>query len=80
MNDTFGWLNVQRIGEELADRHPGLNPYTVNFVELKQLVAKLPGFAPEANHPVNERILEEIQRVWAGERDEDEDEDDDENN
>lgn len=74
MNDNFGWLDVQRIGEDLADRHPAIDPYSVNFVELKQLVSELPGFTPVADHPVNERILEEIQRIWAGERD-DNDED-----
>jgi FeS assembly protein IscX len=67
MADTFDWLDVQRIAEELADAHPRRNPYAVTFPELRGLVTQLPGFAERAGHPVNERILEEIQRLWAEE-------------
>ena len=67
MPDSFHWLDVQRIAEDLADAHPGLDPYAVNFVDLKRLVAALPGFAEQPGHPANERILEEIQRLWADE-------------
>ena len=66
-NDTFGWLDVQRIAEELADRHPGVKPFTVKFVDLRQMVTALPGFKEEAGHPVNEKILETIQMLWSGE-------------
>jgi FeS assembly protein IscX len=70
---TFGWLDVTRIAEELADRHPGVDPLTLKFVELKRLVTQLPGFAEKPGHPVNEKILETIQMHWNGERgDEDE--------
>ncbi|MFM9995410.1 MAG: Fe-S cluster assembly protein IscX [Phycisphaerales bacterium] len=68
MADSFGWLEVRLIGELLAERHPGLDPYAVRFTELKSLVAGLPGFEEEPGHPVNERILEEIQRHWIEER------------
>lgn len=64
MPGTFGWLDVRLIGELLAERHPGLDPYAVRFTQLKSLVAELPGFKEEPGHPVNERILEEIQRHW----------------
>jgi len=64
MSETFHWLDVQRIAEELADAHPGTEPYAVNFVELRQMVEGLRGFAAQPGHPVNERILEEIQRLW----------------
>lgn len=65
---TFGWLEVDRIAEELADAHPGLDPLTVRFTEMRRLVETLPGFAAEAGHPVNERILEAIQMSWNGEK------------
>lgn len=65
---TFGWLEVDRIAEALADAHPELNPLKVRFVELRKLVEGLPGFDPDPAHPVNERILEAIQMSWNGER------------
>lgn len=68
MSKTFGWLDVQRIAEELAGRHPATNPYTVRFTDLRSLVEALPGFAPDPRHPVNEKILETIQVNWADER------------
>lgn len=68
---TFGWLDVHRIAEELADANPGLDPYAVAFPELRRMVESLPGFVPQPSHPVNERILERIQSLWAGEIEED---------
>lgn len=65
---TFGWLEIERIGEELFDAHPGVDPLKLRFTELRALVEKLPDFAPDPGHPVNERILEAIQMAWADER------------
>jgi FeS assembly protein IscX len=73
---TFGGLNVQRIGEELADRYGDIDPVRVGFPELRRLVLGLPGFAEEPGHPSNERILEEIQRHWIEEREDLKDDDD----
>jgi len=64
---SFGWLDVQRIAEELADRHPGVDPLSIAFVDLRAMVAKLPGFVSDPAHPVNEKILETIQMLWSGE-------------
>lgn len=63
-DDTFTWIDVDLIGELLAERHPDIDPFGVRFVDLKKLVAALPGFIERPGHPVNERILEEIQRHW----------------
>jgi len=63
-DDTFHWLDVDLIGEELARAHPEISPLRVGFVELRRLVQELPGFREQPGHPVNERILEEIQRYW----------------
>lgn len=74
---TFGWLDVDRIAEELADAHPGVNPLGVRFTALRAMVEALTGFEPDPDHPVNEKILESIQMSWNGEcmdRDEHDDE------
>lgn len=68
MSKSFGWLEVDRIGEELTDAHPDVDPLKVRFTELRAMVEKLPGFKPDPDHPVNEKILEAIQMSWNGER------------
>lgn len=65
---TFGWLEVERIGEALADAHPEADPVTVSFPALRTMVAALPDFEEEPGHPCNERILEAIQQAWMEER------------
>jgi FeS assembly protein IscX len=62
--NTFHWLDVDLIGEKLAEAHPGKDPLGVRFVDLRKLVEALPGFAEQPGHPVNERILETIQQRW----------------
>lgn len=69
-DDTFHWLNVQRIAEELYDNHPDIAAYSVTFPELRRLIEALEGFEEQQGHPVNERILEEVQRLWHAEADE----------
>jgi len=61
---SFGWLEVELIGDMLAERHSDLDPMRVGFPQLRALVMALPGFNEEPGHPSNERILEEIQRHW----------------
>ncbi len=68
MDDTFHWLDVQRIAEELADAHPRVDPAGVNFPDLRAMVESLQGFEARPRHPVNERILEAIQQHWLEER------------
>ncbi len=65
---AFGWLEVNLIGELLAERHPDIDPYRVGFPELRRLVTDLPGFREDPGHPSNEKILETIQRIWIEER------------
>lgn len=65
--DTFHWLDVERIGEELALSHPDRDPLGVRFTELREMVRALPGFEERAGHPVNEKILEAIQAAWLDE-------------
>ena len=63
----FHWLDVQRIAEELADRHSDVDPMTIAFPKLMAMVLALPGFAEQVGHPVNEKILEAIQQAWIDE-------------
>ncbi|MBL1218819.1 MAG: Fe-S assembly protein IscX [Planctomycetes bacterium] len=63
------WLDVEEIAEELAEAHPDVNPMTITFPRLKELVESLPGFKAQPGHPCNERILETIQGLWIEEKD-----------
>jgi FeS assembly protein IscX len=65
---SFGWLEVELIGQMLAERHAETDPYRVGFPKLKALVIALPGFKEEPGHPCNEKILETIQKHWIEER------------
>lgn len=80
LSKTYGWLEVDRIGEALHAAHPGKDPLAIRFTELRRLVEALPDFKEEAGHPVNERILEAIQMSWREEREDnpapDQDDDD----
>lgn len=67
-DDTFHWLDVERIAEELVDAHPDTDPVAVTFPALRSMVKSLPGFAEMPGHPCNERILEAIQQAWIDER------------
>lgn len=77
--DTFHWLDVDRIGEELSEAHPEIDPMSVSFPDLRRLVTALEGFEEQSGHPSNERILEAVQAAWLAEYDalplDDEDED-----
>lgn len=75
MGESFHWLDVERIAEELAASYPGRDPYSVRFTELREMVRTLRGFVEQPGHPVNEKILETIQSAWADERDEFENDD-----
>ena len=62
--DTFHWIDVQRIAEELADAYTDIDPLTISFPKLKELVESLPGFEAQPDRPPNERILEAVQLAW----------------
>lgn len=68
MSDSYHWVDVDRIAEELADAFPDRDPYSVRFTELRELVRSLRGFHEIPGHPVNEKILEAIQSAWADEQ------------
>lgn len=68
MGQTYGWLDVDTIAENLVELHPAIDPVRMRFTDLKAMVQKLPGFVEDPDHPCNERILETIQAFWIAER------------
>ncbi len=65
---SYGWNDVQRIAEELAEAKPGVDPYSVNFVELQQWIKDLPDFDANSGR-VGEKVLEAVQQLWNDEID-----------
>jgi FeS assembly protein IscX len=87
--DTFGWTDIEDIALALVEAHPDVDPTTVRFDRLREMVEELEDFEPEPGQTVNEQILEAIQAAWIEEAedaaaglpapgDEDVEEDDDE--
>lgn len=60
------WTEVNEIAIQLAERHAGIDPATINFVDLMNLVTALPEFDDEPRR-CGERILEAIQQAWIDE-------------
>jgi len=69
-NDSIHWLDVEEIGLRLFENFPAIDPLKVRFTELRRMIEGLEGFVPQAGHPVNEKILETVQRIWNEEREE----------
>jgi len=57
------WTDSREIAIALAERFPGEDPKKVNFVDLRNWVLALPGFADDPKH-CGEKILEAIQMAW----------------
>lgn len=60
------WTDTQRIAEELFDHHPDIDPKTVRFTQLRQLILDLPEFDDDPQR-CGERILEAVQQAWIDE-------------
>lgn len=60
------WTDINDIAIELADSRPDTDPLKVNFVDLRNWVLALPGFADDPNR-CGEKILEAIQQAWIDE-------------
>ena len=65
---SYGWNDVQRIAEELAEAKPDVDPLTVNFVDLQHWIMKLPDF-DSASGRCGEKVLEAVQQLWIEEKD-----------
>jgi FeS assembly protein IscX len=60
------WTDSLDIAIELAERHPDVDPKTLNFVDLMRWVMALPGFEENESH-CGEKKLEAIQQAWMDE-------------
>ncbi|MFU0841614.1 MAG: Protein IscX [Burkholderia sp.] len=68
MMSELKWTDAQAIAEALYDANPDLDPLTLSFVKLHDMVCALPGFADDPEKS-NEHILEAILSAWLEERD-----------
>ena len=57
------WTDTREIAIALADAHPGVDPTRVNFVDLRNWVVALDGFADDPKRS-GEKLLEAIQQAW----------------
>jgi FeS assembly protein IscX len=62
------WTDTRDIAIALADAHSDVDPTRVNFVDLRNWVIGLPGFADDPQRS-GEKILEAIQAAWIEEAD-----------
>ena len=60
------WTDSRDIAIALADAHPDVDPRRVNFVDLRDMVVALDGFADDPKRS-GEKILEAIQMAWIDE-------------
>ena len=65
---SLKWVDVQEIAIQLAEKYPDTDPFSLNFVKLRDLVMALPGFDDEKDRG-GEKVLETIQTTWEEERD-----------
>ncbi|KPZ04575.1 Uncharacterized protein ALO43_02842 [Pseudomonas tremae] len=65
---SLKWVDVQEIAIQLAESHPEVNPLTVSFPRLRDLVMALPEFDDEPARS-GEKVLEAIQTLWIEELD-----------
>ena len=64
----MNWTDIEDIAIELDEAHPDIDPLSVRFTQLRELVEGLDGFDPDPDTHVNEQILEAIQGAWIEER------------
>jgi FeS assembly protein IscX len=57
------WTDADEIGYQLHQAHPGLDPLSVSFTALRDMVVGLAEFAGDPA-VTSEKALEAIQMVW----------------
>jgi FeS assembly protein IscX len=60
------WVDTLQVAEALYDAHPDVDPATVRFTQLRDLVLALPDFDDDPARS-GEKILEAIQQAWIDE-------------
>ena len=63
----ISWTDSFEIAISLEDAHPDIDPLTINFVKLRELVIALEDFK-EGDTQCGEKILEAIQMCWIDEK------------
>jgi len=61
------WTDTLDIAIELDENHPDIDPRSINFVDLRNLVVNLQNFDDDPER-TGEKILEAIQMNWIEER------------
>ena len=57
------WTDSRDIAIALSEKHPGIDPNRINFVDLYKWVLELEGFGDDPKR-CGEKILEAIQMAW----------------
>ena len=65
---TFSWTDIDEIAYQLTEQRGDIDPLTVKFTDLREMVEALEGFEPEPGQSVNEQLLEAIQQAWIEEK------------
>jgi FeS assembly protein IscX len=60
------WTEVLEIAIQLAETHPEVDPATVRFTDLHNMVVGLPEFDDDHSRG-GEKVLEAIQQAWIDE-------------
>jgi FeS assembly protein IscX len=60
------WIDVNDIVISLSEKHPDVDPKSIRFVDLHNLVIELDGFDDD-HHRGGEKVLEAIQSAWIDE-------------
>ena len=63
----MNWTDSLEIAISLEEAHPDIDPITINFVDLRELVMALEDFN-EGDTQCGEKILEAIQMCWIDEK------------
>ena len=63
----ISWTDSLEIAISLEEAHPDIDPITINFVDLRELVLALEDFN-EGDTQCGEKILEAIQMCWIDEK------------
>jgi len=63
----INWTDSLEIAISLEEAHPDIDPITINFVDLRELVMALEDFNESDTH-CGEKVLEAIQMCWIDEK------------
>ena len=63
----ISWTDSLEIAISLEEAHPDIDPITINFVDLRELVMTLEDFN-ESDTQCGEKVLEAIQMCWIDEK------------